>query len=119
MLSAGDYIRLEVSDTGCGMTEEVQARIFDPFFTSKFAGRGLGLASVQGIIRSHGGAIKVVSAPGQGSRFEILLPCCSDSSRQGQHAALPPPVKSRTLRQPSSWSKTKSRSAWPFPRCSA
>jgi len=74
-LAEGDYLRLEVSDTGSGIRPEVQARIFDPFFSTKRAGRGLGLAAVQGIIRSHGGTISVESAPGQGSRFEILLPC--------------------------------------------
>jgi PAS domain S-box-containing protein len=82
-LAAGDYIRLEVSDTGCGMTEEVQAKIFDPFFTTKFTGRGLGLAAVQGIIRAHGGAINLVSAPGQGTSFQVLLPCISQPARRG------------------------------------
>lgn len=71
----GHHLRLVVSDTGSGMTEEVQARIFDPFYSTKGVGRGLGLASVQGIVRSHGGKIGIVSAPGHGSRFEILLPC--------------------------------------------
>src|SRR5581483_5485400 len=71
--SSGSYSRLEVSDTGCGMTPEVQARMFDPY-TTKGIGRGLGLAAAQGIIRGHGGKMNVVSAPGRGSRFEILLP---------------------------------------------
>jgi PAS domain S-box-containing protein len=84
-LCRGDYVRLEVSDTGCGMTEEAQSKIFDPFFSTKFAGRGMGLAVVRGVVRSHGGAINVVSAPGQGSRFEILLPCSNEQARKGHH----------------------------------
>jgi two-component system cell cycle sensor histidine kinase/response regulator CckA len=76
-LPAGDYVRLEVSDSGCGLTEEAKGKIFDPFFTTKFAGRGLGLAVVQGIVRAHGGATNVVSTPGQGSTFQVLLSCTS------------------------------------------
>ena len=78
-LRSGDYLTLEVSDTGVGMTEEAQAKIFDPFFSTKFVGRGLGLAVVQGIVRDHGGAINLVSAPGQGTSFEIFLPCVSET----------------------------------------
>jgi CheY-like chemotaxis protein len=84
-LPGGDLLRLEVSDTGCGMSQEQQAAIFDPFFTTKSSGRGLGLSAVQGIIRRHGGAIRVESAPGAGSRFEILLP----SMTQAEQAAEP------------------------------
>ena len=74
-LPSEDCLQLEVRDSGYGMTDEIQARIFDPFFTTKGAGRGLGLAAVQGIILSHGGTIKVASNLGEGSSFEILLPC--------------------------------------------
>jgi PAS domain S-box-containing protein len=74
-LPARDYVRLEVSDTGCGMTEAVKAKVFDPFFSTKFVGRGLGLAVVQGIVRDHGGAIYLMSSPSEGTTFEVFLPC--------------------------------------------
>jgi PAS domain S-box-containing protein len=70
-----DYIRLEVSDTGTGMTPGVQAKVFDPYFSTKFPGRGLGLSVVQGIVREHKGAIKFVSETGRGTSFQIWLPC--------------------------------------------
>jgi CheY-like chemotaxis protein len=74
-LAATNCIRLTVNDTGCGMTQEVQARIFDPFYTTKFMGRGLGLGVVQGIVRAHHGSIHVASAPSTGTRIQVLLPC--------------------------------------------
>jgi CheY-like chemotaxis protein/two-component sensor histidine kinase len=82
-LPEGDYVWLEVSDSGCGMTEETRNRIFDPFFTTKGgSGHGLGLAVVQGIVRSHGGAINVTTSPGRGTTFEVLLPCASELACQ-------------------------------------
>ena len=87
--SAHDHVRLEVSDTGCGMSQEIQARIFDPFFTTKFAGRGLGLPSVQGIVRSHDGTIQVVSAPGRGTRIAVLLPCAHERAGGNHNAGEP------------------------------
>jgi two-component system, cell cycle sensor histidine kinase and response regulator CckA len=72
-LAQSDYVQLEVSDTGCGMSPETQAKVFDPFFTTKSAGRGLGLAVVQGVVRSLGGTIDLTREPDKGTKFRILL----------------------------------------------
>jgi nitrogen-specific signal transduction histidine kinase len=74
-LADGDYVQLSVSDTGRGMSPQMQAKVFDPFFTTKSAGRGLGLAVVQGIVRSLGGAIQLRSEPDKGTTIQVLLPC--------------------------------------------
>ncbi|HKB92096.1 MAG TPA: MASE1 domain-containing protein, partial [Opitutaceae bacterium] len=80
-LATGHYVLLEVSDSGCGMTPEIQARIFEPFFTTKFTGHGLGLAAVMGIVKSHGGVVRVSSGLGKGTSFQILLPAAERSER--------------------------------------
>ncbi len=80
---AGRYAVLEVSDTGCGMTPDTMERIFDPFFSTKKTGRGLGMASVLGIVVAHEGAIKARSRPGAGTTFEILLPVAPELEEVG------------------------------------
>jgi CheY-like chemotaxis protein len=85
-LPAGRYVTLRVSDRGSGMTEEVRARIFEPFFTTKESGTGLGLATVYGIVRQAGGAIRVDTQLGQGTTFTVFLPAAEE---QAQRLALP------------------------------
>ena len=85
-LKPGTYVFVEVSDNGCGMPEETLERIFDPFFSTKFAGRGLGLAAALGIVHGHRGLIKVTSQPSAGSTFQVLLP--ASAQRVPAHAAV-------------------------------
>ena len=73
-LKNGIYALIEVKDTGIGMARETQKIIFDPFYTTKFIGRGLGLSAVLGIIRTHGGGIAIDSSPGKGTTFRVILP---------------------------------------------
>jgi signal transduction histidine kinase len=74
VLPAGEYVFLEVSDSGVGMDEETERRMFDPFFSTKFFGRGLGLATVLGVVRGHRGALDVRSKPGEGTTLRVLFP---------------------------------------------
>jgi two-component system cell cycle sensor histidine kinase/response regulator CckA len=80
-LSPGPYAVLEVHDNGCGMDAETLKKIFDPFFSTKFLGRGLGLAAVHGFVRSNGGDVQVESSPGIGTIFRILLPAAGNRVR--------------------------------------
>jgi len=74
IIPAGQYVCLEVTDSGCGMDDETRQRIFEPFYTTKFTGRGLGMSAVLGIIAAHKGALQLYSQPGQGTTFKVYLP---------------------------------------------
>jgi nitrogen-specific signal transduction histidine kinase/ActR/RegA family two-component response regulator len=86
-LAEGDYVGLEIADTGCGMPRDVLARVFDPFYTTKPKGHGLGLSAVQGILRGHRGGLGVESKVGAGTTFRILLPA------GGLDEAMAPPAE--------------------------
>jgi len=78
-LPEGDYAYLKVTDTGCGIDREIANRIFDPYFSTKLPGRGLGLAVVLGIVKAHHGAIDMESGSGKGTAITVLLPAGKDS----------------------------------------
>ena len=92
VLRPGRYLTLEVADNGRGMTPQIQERIFEPFFSTKVTGRGLGLAAVAGILRSHLGGIEVTSAVGKGSAFKLLFPAQAEGARPAAPPAGPEAV---------------------------
>lgn len=93
----GDWVLLQVRDTGIGMDAATQRRMFEPFFTTKKRGHGLGLGSCLGIVAAHGGAIMVESAPGQGSTFSVLLPATSKHPTPPSESVKPLPQACRVL----------------------
>jgi signal transduction histidine kinase/CheY-like chemotaxis protein len=87
----GQYVFLEVEDEGKGMSPETMHRVFDPFFTTKLTGRGLGLATVFGIVRGHRGCIRLTSRENHGTTFRILLPVARSLQRSTSPRAVGPP----------------------------
>lgn len=90
----GDYVTLQITDSGVGMDQTVLSRIFDPFFSTKPKGHGLGLSATMGIIRTHQGALQVQSQLGRGTTFTILLPALTPVSAEPQTAIMAPPATS-------------------------
>jgi PAS domain S-box-containing protein len=93
----GEWVMLQVRDTGIGMEAATQRRMFEPFFTTKPRGHGLGLGSCLGIVAAHGGAIMVESTPGRGSTFSVLLPATSKNAKPRSTSIKPLPQACRVM----------------------
>jgi signal transduction histidine kinase len=85
-LEPGEYVRLEVQDSGAGVPYELAEQVFDPFFTTKFLGRGLGLSAVQGIMRAHRGGVRFDTSSGCGACVQAIFPAKATERIQGQVA---------------------------------
>jgi len=94
-LKPGRYLCIEVRDTGVGMAQETVERVFDPFFSTKFVGRGLGLAAVHGIVQGHGGGIYLQSEPDAGTQAFVFFPTVQVTAGAEQAATEPPPHAAR------------------------
>ena len=95
----GRYLQLTVRDTGMGIDPKIMNRIFEPFFTTKEVGKGtgMGLAVVHGIVKSHGGAIKVSCDPGRGTTFHVLLPTIAETQLESGHDETPAPQGTESI----------------------
>ena len=99
----GAYVCVEVADDGCGMDPGQLARVFDPFYTTKSMGRGLGLAAILGIVRGHRGAIHVESSPGKGTTFRLYFPVAVKTDAAVPSAAAPAPGARRSGDSSGAW----------------
>ena len=93
-LANGSYICVDVSDTGPGMDDETIRQAFDPFYSTKFTGRGIGLSALLGIVRSHHGGIKIDSTPGMGTQFRVFLPLAKEAAKFPPQSAEETPLSS-------------------------
>jgi len=96
-LPEGDYLVLQVEDNGCGMSDDVRLRMFDPFFSTKFTGRGLGMPAVLGIVRAHKGAIRVESKQGVFARVRMYLPTGIPKKASASATLVLPAAEGKTL----------------------